>query len=172
MHFQYNAFLFGFLLLSLHYWKVGKPHAAAFFFAILLNLKHLFLYVAAAYGLVMLRQFVGFSPTRLITLGFTVAIVFVASLGPFIQQLPQLASRLFPFKRGLTHAYWAPNIWSIYNFVEILGSKFILGKNEHPLTSGIIGENDHQYSFLPNISPQICALLTILITVLGLIKIL
>lgn len=77
-------------------------------------------YFKPAYFVYLLRSFCmspqgEVLPIRFLSLANAVTAIFVLSLGPFILmgQLPQLASRLFPFKRGLNHAYWAPNAWAL-----------------------------------------------------------
>ena len=96
-------------------------------FATLLCLKHIYLYLAPAYFVFLLRTYCLHHKSIVhIHLGNTVklasglAIVFGVAFGPFVYwgQSNQLIQRLFPFSRGLCHAYWAPNIWSIYSFVD------------------------------------------------------
>ncbi|XP_051903500.1 probable dolichyl pyrophosphate Glc1Man9GlcNAc2 alpha-1,3-glucosyltransferase [Hippocampus zosterae] len=186
IHFQYNGFLFGFLLLSISKHLQSQHLQGALLFAILLNLKHIYLYVAPAYGIFLLRSYCftqdnrdgsirwrSFSPLRLLTLGSIVAAVCALSFGPFIAmgQLPQVLSRLFPFKRGLCHAYWAPNVWALYNVLDkslaTLGACFkLLNETTLPrasMTGGLVHE--FQHSVLPSVTPSItvvCTLLSIL----------
>ncbi|XP_063528177.1 probable dolichyl pyrophosphate Glc1Man9GlcNAc2 alpha-1,3-glucosyltransferase isoform X7 [Pongo pygmaeus] len=143
IHFQYNGFLFGLMLLSIARLFQKRHMEGAFLFAVLLHFKHIYLYVAPAYGVYLLRSYCftankpdgsirwkSFSFVRLISLGLVVFLVSALSLGPFLalNQLPQVFSRLFPFKRGLCHAYWAPNFWALYNALDKVLS--VIGLND------------------------------------------
>lgn len=96
-------------------------------FATLLCLKHIYLYLAPAYFVFLFRTYC-LDPNNVfniqflntVKLGVSIVGVFTAALGPFVYfgQLEQLLSRLFPFSRGLCHAYWAPNVWAMYSFVD------------------------------------------------------
>lgn len=70
-------------------------------------------------------------------------------------------SRLFPFKRGLCHAYWAPNFWAVYNVVDKAAS-MATNKHSNPSsnTGGLVQEYNHEY--LPVILPQTTFIITTL----------
>lgn len=127
-------------------------------------------------------------PTRFISLANSVLLVFLASLGPFMLmgQLPQLLSRLFPFTRGLNHAYWAPNAWALVTAADrvlLQRSSFIitlsllisrwlsvvkhvdvgLAVNESGVAStsrGLVG--DTVFAVIPNIKPVHTFIITII----------
>lgn len=71
-------------------------------------------------------------------------------------QMKQVFSRLFPFGRGLCHAYWAPNIWVFYIVLDkALG--FVLKKlgfnvvtPTASFTGGLVG-NSSPFSVLPQV---------------------
>lgn len=153
--------------------------SAAFWFAVLLNFKHIYLYVAPAYFVYLLRCYVfssnedgtlrwrSFSILRLLGLGVIVIAVFTVSFGPFVilGQVEQVLSRLFPFKRGLCHAYWAPNFWALYNLADkvlaVTGSRLGLltvGNQTASMTGGLVQEFEH--TVLPSIPPLVTMVLS------------
>ncbi|KAF8561102.1 hypothetical protein P879_06857 [Paragonimus westermani] len=188
VHFQYNGLLFGILFLSGAYLVDGNYVKAAACFTILLNMKHIFLYVAPVYFVFILfnyclREFefittnrllaLGNRPmrsfaTKLVKIGTAMLVVTFLSFGPFLSesQLRQIFARLFPFERGLTHAYWAPNIWALYNAVEKLLCSLNSSLQFWPqlnttvasMTGGLVGQIKHVA--LPNVRPLLTAILT------------
>lgn len=130
VHFQYNGFLYGVLILSmvLARNKSGLLQSGILF-AALLCLKHIYLYLAPAYFVYLLRAYC-LGPRSIfdlqigncLKLGVGIGAVASLALGPFALsgQTQQVLSRLFPFSRGLCHAYWAPNVWAMYSFSDRL----------------------------------------------------
>jgi alpha-1,3-glucosyltransferase len=93
----------------------------------------------------------------------------MVAFGPFVYlgQLQQVASRLFPFKRGLLHALWAPNGWALYAMadkVALVATRILTGHvvttPTASLTGGLVGEGS--FGMLPPITPGVTALVTLL----------
>lgn len=128
IHFQYNGFMYGILVLSMVLARAKSSLlASGLVFAALLCFKHIYLYLAPAYFVFLLRAYCLSAKSifrirfvNCVKLGAGIVGIFAAALGPFVAmgQIPQLLSRLFPFSRGLCHAYWAPNVWALYSFAD------------------------------------------------------
>lgn len=89
IHFQYNGFLLGMLLLSVSCLKEGKDLMGGFLFAVLLCFKHLFAVAAPVYFVYLLRHYcwgrrLVRSLGRLSVMGAVVVVVFAAAYGPFV----------------------------------------------------------------------------------------
>ncbi|KAF8313253.1 hypothetical protein DL93DRAFT_2228607 [Clavulina sp. PMI_390] len=207
IHFQYNGFMFGILVWSLVMAREGNLLLSGTLFAVLLNFKHIYMYLAPAYFVYLLRAhcfpssaplslptllsspgtalptlITHFRPTHFIALANVVVATFVVSFGPFVflrspveyanadgagqlhGQIAQILSRLFPFMRGLNHAYWAPNAWALVTFADRVLLKVIqilrlasflpITINEAGVASssrGLVG--DTVFAVLPNIKP-------------------
>ncbi|EFC41684.1 predicted protein [Naegleria gruberi] len=151
-------------------------------------MKHLNLYMAPAYFFFLLFDFcladgkVTSFIKRIFGLGISVISVFLLSFLPFLlssssqfdnkidgmkSEFQQIMSRLFPFERGLTHAYWAPNFWALYNTLDKLLT-VVLGKvlkvvaideKTASLTGGLVGLNQGTHTILPSITPLITIIL-------------
>ncbi|CAH0759185.1 unnamed protein product [Diatraea saccharalis] len=188
IHFQYNGFLFGLLLFSISNMIKSNNIQSALWFAVLLNFKHIYLYVSPVYVVYLLRAYCftvptedgshtpwhAFSIVNFMKLAITVITIFGLSFGPFIDHIPQIISRLFPFKRGLSHAYWAPNFWALYNFADkvlahaLTRAGFNISKPEAVMTGGLVQEYEH--AVLPSVKPIVTFTLTFITMIPALVK--
>ena len=173
IHFQYNGFLFGVLFLSLWAARTHRPLLCAALFASLLQFKHIYVYVAPAYFVYLLRAYmlpslptsasaVSAAIDRTIKLGAATLVPFLLSILPFVLDamrdvsyetnvLYAMYARLFPFHRGLMHAYWAPNVWALYAAAD----RVLLRLQHQTLAStsrGLVG--DTVMGALPNVPPS------------------
>lgn len=193
IHFQYNGFLFGMLTMTIGLARIGRYVSSAAWFAVLLCFKHIYLYLAPAIFIFLLSTCIDKKRWQinfglLFAIGATVLVVFAIAFVPFISTLPQLVARLFPFSRGLTHAYWAPNMWAVYSFIDRVliqvyrrlplarrYLEYVFGPQVtmlHTLnialaTRGIVG--DIEFLVLPTITPKITFVLTLFYMVMALI---
>ncbi|POI23595.1 hypothetical protein CIB84_012657, partial [Bambusicola thoracicus] len=71
IHFQYNGFLFGLMLLSVARLCQKRYLEGALLFAVLLHFKHIYVYVAPAYGIYLLRSYC-FTASNTGKVGFSV----------------------------------------------------------------------------------------------------
>ncbi|GAM90368.1 hypothetical protein ANO11243_084110 [Dothideomycetidae sp. 11243] len=176
IHFQYNGAMYGILIISIVLARQKSGFlASGIVFAALLCMKHIYLYLAPAYFAFLLRAYCLskssiFVPqfANCIKLGVGVIAIFGIAFGPFVVwgQMDQLLSRLFPFSRGLCHAYWAPNVWAMYSFsdrVLIHAAPYlklsVKADAIDSVTRGLVG--DTAFAVLPEITPRITFLLTI-----------
>ncbi|KAH0462529.1 hypothetical protein IEQ34_010104 [Dendrobium chrysotoxum] len=173
IHFQYNGFFLGILLISLGFMVEGRDLAGGIVFAILICSKHLFMVAAPLYFVYLLRHYcngeLSRAVARFLVMGLAVGAVFVVTFGPFVYygQIQQVFHRLFPFGRGLCHAYWAPNFWVFYIILDKVLA-FILGKlgfsiqtPKASFTGGLVGDSS-AFAVLPQVNPIITFLLVLL----------
>ena len=170
IHFQYNSFLIGLLIFSVAFAEGGKPNLAAFVFTTLVCFKHIFAYVGPVYLIWLSRSYckVGMNGCdwgKVFNLGAIVLAVLSICASPVILTGQSIAciSRLFPFGRGLTHAYWAPNIWAIYSAADrVIGRLFGEESSLSGIssTSGLVGITANL--ILPEISPLFTLFVTML----------
>ncbi|KAL0027413.1 hypothetical protein WJX79_009740 [Trebouxia sp. C0005] len=167
IHFQYNGMLLGLLLWSIIWIQEGRHIAGSIAFAVLVNMKHLYACLAPVYLIYLQRHYCRGPKAvqRFVALGAAVVAVCGVSFGPFVVagQLPQILARLFPFGRGLCHAYWAANFWALYSCADKALAVILprLGlpvtAPEAYMTGGLVQVT--QFAVLPSPSPSITLLL-------------
>jgi alpha-1,3-glucosyltransferase len=227
IHFQYNGMLLGLLILSVTKLRLQQDLQGALLYAVLLMMKHIYLYVAPLYFAYLLGHHcyvktptpsdsiaqqgpaavstsssttaslsppkprkvlrkrsisdtdghetvqdlldgkASFSLFNFLRLGLLVLFVFAVAFGFVLVQhedplegMKQILSRLFPVQRGLCHAYWAPNVWALYAFLDkvLVLVGFSGAKSGVALMSGGLVQ-EANFAILPSVPPLVCAAL-------------
>ena len=182
VHFQYNGMLLSLLLASLLLLRgrEARPRAAAFVFAVLLFMKHLFVMAVPPMGVYLIakyctmdargvRYFLSFG---LIAVGVSAAALlpFVVTIGPMgssdtgmdvlvsFVPIQNMLQRLFPFGRGLVHDYLAANAWAVYIAADKLAA-MVMGTS---ISGGSGDGRGAQMKVLPEVTP-IASLMCVLL---------
>ena len=214
IHFQYNGMMIGVLLASLGCLMMGnnvdiewrkketannqslrRPIAydlyhlaGAGLFALLLNLKHLYLSLAPLYFCYLLERYcLTYSippgktrkqllPKKFLLLALVTGTILVLPWLPFVlgqhdpkAQVQQILRRLFPFGRGLVHDYWAGNVWAIYSLADRIYRLLVPRIIPYlvpisPQLANILEGTNH----LPEPSPLFCAIALLISIIPGL----
>ena len=171
VHFQYNGVALGLQLCAVAAANEGAPLLAAFLFSVLVHFKHVFAYAAPAFAAHLIAHHtpgprIRDVAKRLAAFVGVAAGVTAVSLGPFAAfgQLETVAKRLFPFGRGLSHAYWAPNVWALYNAADKVAAKALrIRAPVAHLARGMTGHGGTgaaTHVALPAVSPRVTFFLT------------
>jgi alpha-1,3-glucosyltransferase len=179
IHFQYNGILLGLLLLSIYFCNTKSTVGITAVFSLLVLMKHLFaplvlVFIAVIFSIIRTKNTQSMI-LELIKVGFVAIMALLFAFGPFIfsggmVQLDKIFSRLFPFSRGLVHAYWAPNIWAFYCFLDkvlIFICRKILkitvninvAENHYNSSSGRVG--NFAFAYLPQVEAHHCLILVL-----------
>lgn len=182
VHFQYNGIPLAVLILSLSLFLRSHTVAGAIAFSAALNLKHTLLPLAPAVAVHILVSSYTSSNSplhflrELLPIASATAATFAVLWGPLYvvggaSLLWQVIARMFPFGRGLLHAYWAPNFWALYAFLDKSLNCLGLGVRVVDVNpaSGHIG-GVAPFAVLPNPTPALCASLLLALLVPALLR--
>ena len=157
-------------------------------FALLLNLKHLYLPLAPLYFCYLLERYcltlthtvqagksksrTEFKAGKFLLLALVTGTVLVLPWVPFVKatndptgQVLQILRRLFPFGRGLVHDYWAGNVWALYSLLDRMfrgGCRTIIPRVLPAMAMALEGAH------LPEPTPVVCAILLFISIIPGL----
>ena len=170
----------GLLLYCVYFLRLERYPEVAACFSLLVLSKHLFATLAPVIGVFLIKFYcienAAFSFSKFLQLFLIVSVFLLLAFLPFAihgsDQISKIISQLFPFGRGLIHAYWAPNIWSIYCFADkifyMLAKllKLDLSKSYpeksidlYHSSAGMVG--NFYFAVLPQIHAHHCLLLTL-----------